>query len=389
MTIKWPSILLIYLFGLAGTSALGMLGPLAADIGRAFTVPGSQVGIAIAGQLLPLAFAGIPVGWLIDRVGPRLLLGVGVLCIAACSLANGLVSSFGLLRVALLLEGIALVAVLTSGMTLLMISTEGRRQVQALTLWSTVMPFGYALGLLLVAPFAGGTQWQGGFLLHAGVLLVLALTVVVLPAARARVSAGSRFAVLRNVRVLRFGLSLSMSALAGIGTSAVGAIYLNQLHGVELARSAQMMALASLAGVAGSFLVGLMLTRGWSGLPISVLVVLVALTGGVAFYVPWGWVALAWSGAILQQLAVGGFIALAYALLPRALPDPGMAGTAAGMVGQITGIGATLSAPLFFTTLAYGQWSYFLLILLVAWGGSLLLLPVWPRALAVAPAENS
>ena len=68
MTIKWPSILLIYLVGLAGTSALGMLGPLAADIGRAFTVPGSQVGIAIAGQLLPLAFAGIPVGWLIVRL---------------------------------------------------------------------------------------------------------------------------------------------------------------------------------------------------------------------------------------------------------------------------------------------------------------------------------
>ncbi|KQK61080.1 hypothetical protein AOX61_10370 [Pseudomonas aeruginosa] len=92
-----------------------------------------------------------------------------------------------------------------------------------------------------------------------------------------------------------------------------------------------------------------------------------------------GAIALAWSGAVLQQIAVGGFIALTYALLPRALPDPGMAGTAAGMVGQITGIGATLSAPIFFSALAMGQWSYFLIILLVAWGSSLLLLPVWSR----------
>ncbi|MCY1274611.1 Major Facilitator Superfamily protein [compost metagenome] len=384
MNSKWSSILLIYLFGLAATSALGMMGPLVDDIGRTFAASGSVVGIAIAGQLLPLAFAGIPMGWLIDRIGPRPLLGVGVLCIAACSFVNGLLGSFGLLRVSLLLEGIALVAVLTAGQVMLMITTEGHRQVQALTLWSTVMPVGYALGLLLVSPFAGGAEWQSAFLLHAGVLLVLALTVPLLPHVRLRVGAGSGFGVLRNVRVLRFGLGLSMSALAGIGTSAVGALYLNQVHGIELARSAQMMALASVSGVAGSLLVGLLLTRGWPGLPIGVLVVLIALTGGVAFYVPWGWLAVAWGGAILQQLAVGGFIALTYALLPRALPDPGMAGTAAGMVGQITGIGATLSAPVFFAALAFGQWSYFLVILLIAWGGSLLLLPVWSRG---APAE--
>ncbi|MBA1200399.1 MFS transporter [Pseudomonas capeferrum] len=385
MTSRWSSIVLIYLFGLAATSALGMMGPLADDIGRAFAVSGSVVGIAIAGQLLPLAFAGIPMGWLIDRIGPRPLLGVGVLCLAACSLANGLLGSFGLLRLSLLMEGIALVAVLTAGQVMLMVTTEGRRQVQALTLWSTVMPVGYALGLLLVSPFAGGAGWQTGFLLHAGVLVVLALTVPLLPDVRLRVGAGSGFGVLRNVRVLRFGLGLSMSALAGIGTSAVGALYLSQAHGIELARSAQMMALASVSGVAGSLLVGLLLTRGWPGLPIGVLVVVIALTGGVAFYVPWGWLAVAWGGAILQQLAVGGFIALTYALLPRALPDPGMAGTAAGMVGQITGIGATLSAPVFFAALAYGQWSYFLVILLIAWGGSLLLLPVWSRA---APAGS-
>ena len=379
MNSKWTSIPLIYLFGLAGTSALGMMGPLADDIGRAFSVSGATVGIAIAGQLLPLAFAGIAVGWLVDRIGPRPLLGIGVLCIAACSLTNGLLNSFGLLRVSLLLEGIALVAVLTAGQVLLMIATKGRRQVQALTLWSTVTPVGYALGLLLVSPFAGSEGWQTGFLLHAAALLVLAFTVVVLPGVRLRMAAGNSLGVLRNGRVLRFGLGLSMSALAGIGASAVGALYLHQVHGVDLARSAQMMALASLAGVAGSFLAGLLLTRGWPGLRIALLVVVTALAGGVAFYVPWGAIALAWSGAVLQQIAVGGFIALTYALLPRALPDPGMAGTAAGMVGQITGIGATLSAPIFFSALAMGQWSYFLIILLVAWGSSLLLLPVWSR----------
>lgn len=379
MTSRWPVIFLIYAFGLAATSALGMMGPIAGDIGEAFGVSGQAVGFAIAGQLLPLAFAGVLMGWLIDRLGPRPLLGLGVLVIALCSLINAYTQSFTVLRGVLLLEGIALVALLTAGQGLLMITTAGARQVKALTLWSTVMPVGYALGLLLVSPFAGGENWQGGFLLHGLVLLVLACGSVLLPRVRLPAAPGGSFAVLRNSRVLRFGIALSLSALAGIGTSAVGALYLHQVHGLALAQSAQIMALASLAGVLGSVLIGLLLTCGWQGLSAAALVVTVALLGGLAFYVPWGLVPLAMAGAVLQQVAVGGFIALTYALLPRALPDPSMAGTAAGLVGQITGIGATLSAPLFFATLAQGQWVLFLVIVGVAWIGSLLVLPLWRR----------
>lgn len=385
---SWFPIFLIYACGLAGTSALGMMGPLAADIGGFFNVPAATVGLAIAGQLLPLAFAGLVMGWLIDRLGPRPLLLLGLLTMGGCSLTNAWLDSFALLRGTLLLQGIALVALLTSGQGLLMMFTAGRQQVQAMTLWSTVMPVGYALGLLAASPFAGSEDWQRAFTWHSGVTLALLVTAPWLPALRAGSSGGGVWAVVRNSRVVRFGMSLSLSALAGIGSSAVGALYFNRVHGLELSTSAQMMAVASVCGVAGSIVIGVLLNRGWPGNRLAMLILLTATLGAAAFYWPSDVLVLAVAGAVLQQLCVGGFIALVYSLLPRALPEPGMAGSAAGLVGQITGIGATFSAPLFFGVLDMNQWHFFVLISVVAWGCGYLLLPSERDASAVAASNH-
>ncbi|MNN99010.1 hypothetical protein D3C81_2185480 [compost metagenome] len=69
-------------------------------------------------------------------------------------------------------------------------------------------------------------------------------------------------------------------------------------------------------------------------------------------------------------------------MLPRVLSEPGQSGAAAGLVGQITGIGAALSAPLYFTTLQMGQWYYFVVITVLAWAASYLLLPMRSRSVS-------
>ncbi|VVO78663.1 hypothetical protein PS874_01550 [Pseudomonas fluorescens] len=120
---------------------------------------------------------------------------------------------------------------------------------------------------------------------------------------------------------------------------------------------------------------GVLLARGMISRFAGALIVVTAVSGGVAFYVPWGVLPVALAGAIAQQVAMGGFIAVTYSLLPRALPDPSMSGTAVGLVGQITGLGATAAAPLFLTVLALGQWSYLLSLVAVAWAASLVLMP--------------
>lgn len=371
----WLKIVLVYLFGLAATSPLGMMGPLVGDIQRHFMVDSQAVGIALAGQLLPLAFAGLAMGWLTDRLGQRRLLTLGVLLMALGALTNAWTDHFAVFRGALLLQGLALVALLTSGQSLLMIMTDGRRQVQALTLWSTVAPVGYAVGAVLVSFFAGSGQWQSAFQVHGVALLALGVASLLLPRIRMTLAAGNFRAVLRNRGVLRFGLGLSLASLAGVGTNVIGALYLNQVHGVSPGLSAQIMAVASLSGIIGSVVAGVLLARGMGGRTAGALIALIAVCGGAAFYVPWGVLPVALAGAIAQQVAMGGFIAVTYSLLPRALPDPAMSGTAVGMVGQITGLGATAAAPLFLTVLALGQWSYLLALVALAWSASLLLMP--------------
>lgn len=381
---KWFSIILIYVYGLVGTSALGMMGPLSADVGRTFDVTASAVGLAIAGQLLPLAFGGLLMGWLIDRIGPRPLLVIGLFAMGAASLANAWLESFHILRITLLVEGIALVALLTSGQGLLMMFTSGKQQVQALTLWSTVMPVGYSVGLVLVSPYAGGDLWREAFLCHAGIAAVLFFAFPGIPRLRVLSGGNSLTEVLRNNRVVRFGFSLSLSALAGVGSSAVGAVYLNQVHGLAMGLAAQSMAVASLCGVVGSILIGGLLAKGWGSTRLASFILACAILGGLTFYWPSGIISLAIAGAMLLQLCVGGFIALVFSLLPRVLSDPGQSGAAAGLVGQITGIGAALSAPLFFTTLETGQWYYFLAITVFAWGASFFILPVRKQNVSVA-----
>ncbi|WLH65197.1 nitrate/nitrite transporter [Pseudomonas sp. FP2300] len=380
---KWLSVILIYAYGLIGASALGMMGPLAADIGRTFNVTPSDIGVAIAGQLLPLAFGGLLMGWLSDRIGPRPLLIIGILAMGVASLANSWLGSFELLRITLLVEGIALVALNTAGQGLLMMFTSGKRQVQALTLWSTVMPVGYAVGLLLVSPYAGTESWREAFLCHAVISAVLFLAFPFIPRIRIVSNGKSLSHVVRNKRVVRFGISLSLSALAGVGSSAVGAVYLNQVHGLAMGLAAQSMAVASFCGVVGSILTGVLLTRGWSSTHVASFILSCAILGGITFYWPGGIIPLAIVGAILLQLSVGGFIALVFSLLPGALSNPGQSGSAAGLVGQITGIGATISAPLFFAALETGSWYYFLAITVVAWVFSYAVLPVRSQGMRV------
>jgi MFS family permease len=381
---KWFSIVLIYVYGLVGTSALGMMGPLSADVGHTFDVTTSAVGMAIAGQLLPLAFAGLLMGWLIDRIGPRPLLVIGLFIMGTSSLANAWLESFNMLRITLLVEGFALVALLTSGQGLLMMFTSGKQQVQALTLWSTVMPVGYSVGLVLVSPYAGGDSWREAFLCHAIIAALLFFAFPGIPGLRVQSRGNSLTEVLRNNRVVRFGFSLSLSALAGVGSSAVGAIYLNQVHGLGMGLAAQSMAAASLCGVVGSILIGGLLTKGWGSNLLASFILACAILGGFTFYWPSGVISLAIAGAMLLQLCVGGFIALVFSLLPRALSDTGQSGAAAGLVGQITGIGAALSAPLFFTTLETGHWYYFLVITVFAWGASYFILPLRKQNVSVA-----
>src|SRR4051794_24752289 len=67
----------------------------------------AKMGLLLSAFLWAYAFAQLPVGGLIDRFGPRLLLGLGLFCWSAAQAAGGLVRSFGTFIVARLALGVA------------------------------------------------------------------------------------------------------------------------------------------------------------------------------------------------------------------------------------------------------------------------------------------
>jgi MFS family permease len=69
-------------------------------------IPVAKMGLLLSAFLWAYAFSQLPVGALIDRFGPRRLLGLGLFCWSAAQAAGGLVKGFGTFIVARLALGI-------------------------------------------------------------------------------------------------------------------------------------------------------------------------------------------------------------------------------------------------------------------------------------------
>ncbi len=101
-----------------------------------------------------LLFAAVG-GSIIDQFrGPRPAMIVSALiCIAGDAVAFAAPSTL-VLNIALLLSGLGFAGISVAGPAMIVTTSQGRVEVKAMSLWSTYAPTGFALGLLLAAPFA-------------------------------------------------------------------------------------------------------------------------------------------------------------------------------------------------------------------------------------------
>jgi predicted MFS family arabinose efflux permease len=365
-------------------SPVGMIGPLAGDIARTWNLTPEVVGLTIMFLSLPAVFIGVLMGWLIDRLGARRMLVISASAIFLASLTSTFATSLLWLQLGLLITGISFIAVLTAAQVLIMITTEGNRQVRALAFWSTVAPVGLAAGMLIVARFAGSAGWQMGFGLHATLLAVLIASAFLVPNVRGSAQPGlpreSSARVLRNMRVLRLGLAFACGVLVAFGVVTVLPMFLERFHELAPSTVAPLLAISSLAGILGSLGTGVLLTRGLSPRSVALLIAGLAWVSAVATFAPGMPLLIIAAGVLLLQLAGGGCIALVFALLPRLVESPAQAGTAAGLVNQLQGLGSAAAAPLFFGLLGTGLPVTFVVATAAAWLAFLLLVPVWQRA---------
>jgi MFS family permease len=369
----WPSILLAYVMGVLAVMSLVLMVPLRGDFLTRGGLDAGQYGLLIGLIGIPAAALATFSGGLIDRFGPRIMMVGGTLLFALANLAYTAVSTPSLFFMFRLIEGVALSVVLAAGPTLIMRTTEGKRQVTALTFWSTVTPAAISLGMLLSGSFAGTENWRTPFLIFAVALALAGAAGLLLPklASPERVKTSfldkvsALFAGYRQTDVVKLAITLFLVSATSLGLNVILPTYISQTHGVSVASASALIAGANLAMIVGAFLVGLLLTRGvaprimLTGLAVGAIGFATAILSPAT---PISAVAIVFAG---WSFVLGAAQAMIFAVLPRVV-DPAAPGLATGVVNQIATLTAFV-APIAFLAVLNEGWQAVAIMITTCW----------------------
>lgn len=389
----WPLVCTLYLCGLLAAAQLGKLSALAPLIAAELHLSLPTVALAISLLEVGGATLGAAAGLLAQRLGLRRSLRWGLAALALGGLggaaAQGAVGLLGWR----LLEAAGYLGVIVTAPVLIAhhSAPAGRRQQGlALTLWSTFVPVGLALGAWASAGLAGaagaGLGWRGALGVGAAVagLLWLVVWCAPLPAAAeapaqppstSDLAAGLAPGLVAGQRPATdaapgsqptpgLGAAAWCLALAfgGFALFAVGLLgllptLLVRDAGLAAAEAGRWTALASLSAVAGSAAAALLLRQGGSlrwpmllalGLPALLLF-------GVFTPAPQAGVVIALAIAI--NVLGGVFASLAFALLPVVAGSADRLVRANGLLAQCGASGSLLGPPLMAACAQAGGWT--------------------------------
>ena len=199
------------------------LAAITADTGWSATA----IGAAFSGGLVVSALAGIPVGRLLDRYGPRPVMTAGSVLAVPATVGIALAPTFGWFLAAWLVAGIAMAGVLYAPAFAAVIVWFGQAGVRALTVLTVVAGLSSTVFAPGTSALLGHLSWRSTYLVLAGVLAVvpvplhaLALTPPWPPArerSAGRATAGRRRGVPAEARTAEFVLLATALTLTAFG----------------------------------------------------------------------------------------------------------------------------------------------------------------------------
>ena len=403
----WGSIWLIYLYSVLAAASISKLMPIAAELEHHLGASPQGLGIAISLLSVSSIFAATVGGAIIDRVGARPAIVITSLIVVACNAVSFFAQSMAMLYVVRLIEGLEFIGIITAAPALIMAIASGRRQVQAMALWSTYTPTGVSLGLLLAAPFAGTPLWRWAFVCH-GILFAGAACLggwlpdlprvpqTVSPASpplacragttSARSPLADLLRLYREPRPLRLAVATAILMSIGLGTTTVVPLYFAQVHKISVATSSSLLAFAMVAMILGGIGAGFLLGRKMRASLLYLALAIGGMIAGFLVYAPWVNLPVATAALLLWLLTTGGGTAIMYALLPHVVPDRSRAAATSGLVAQVMAVATFMTPAIYLTLLARGNWMPLAGLVLAGWLASLMFLPAWSSGHTMAPA---
>lgn len=372
-----------YLLTILSMATIGVIVPSMANFSARLAASQAEIGFAIALFSVPSAVLATIGGGLIDQIGPkRALLLSAAIAVAGDGIAYGTTSLF-VFDIALLMAGVAFAGISVAAPALLIGVLQGGARIRAMSFWSTYAPTGFAIGLLLAAPFADGADWRMAMLAHAALIGVAGIAALALPAhistERVRQSAAARvadmFSVLRELPVVRLAIAVALPNAISYGTSLVAPSYLAEVYDLSVAASSSTVAFAKIfAMIVGGLAMGHLLARNVSSRLLFAGMAAIGILAQWLLYMPASGFPLATCALIVWLFAFGGMSGTAMALLPSVIRDPARGGAASGLVGQFISI-ASFAAPSIYFAMPW--WPGFVLIAGAGLAVALLALPMW------------
>lgn len=210
----------------------------------------------------------IPAGALVQRLGDRRVLLVGLCILGLASLAGSATTDYGWLLGTRIVEGLGFLTVTVAAPSALNRLTPASRRSLVFGFWGTFMGIGIALSMLL-GPWLG--SWQNLWMLDGALTLIMAICIRIrVPAApgahglsKADGLQGLR-QVLRSRPTILLALSFALYNILYFSMMTFLPSYLMERVGLSMTQAGMLGAVIVLVNAAGNVLGGLCLQRGIS-----------------------------------------------------------------------------------------------------------------------------
>lgn len=158
---------------------LMLLPPIFGEVKDAFGVTYTQIGLAITAFNVLSALLQTPVGFLVDRAGPRLMLTAGLLGGAAATTAAALLPGYWFFVIAYALLGVANTVYHPADYSILSAAIDHKRIGKAFSIHNFAGYLGMGVAPAVVLTCAALWGWRGAFLFAAVLSFAGALLIIV------------------------------------------------------------------------------------------------------------------------------------------------------------------------------------------------------------------
>ncbi|WP_026354697.1 MFS transporter [Massilia niastensis] len=279
-----------------------------ADLGLSL----GQMGLLLSAFSWSYALCQLPVGALVDKVGPRWLLGMGLVLWSVAQAAGGLAATFGYFVIARIVLGIGEAPQFPAAARVVSNWFPLRARGTPTGIYNSASPLGVALAPLCLSPLIAATSWHWAFFITGALGLVAAVVWVALyrdpvreqlsEAERAYLDAGQAAEAAPTTSFASWRALFRHRATWGMLLGFFGSVYLNWVYltwlpgylrterHMDLAQSGVAASIPFFCGFAGALVAGWAsdrVTRHASS-PVSSRrnAVVVSMLGMVAFTIP-------------------------------------------------------------------------------------------------------